>query len=125
LKGNYEEAFIEFQKTWNWNEALKEALNRGYRISGPKGAVRELALTYAKQSIPHTGSVLGVATLYAFIGDKDSTLVWLEKAYEEHTADLIQIHGSPTYDFLRLDPHYQSLLQRIGIPETEKEQPNE
>jgi eukaryotic-like serine/threonine-protein kinase len=120
LNGNYEEAFIEFQKTWNWNDALKGALKHGYRVSGPKGAVRELASTFAKQSIPFTGSVLGVATLYAFAGDKDSTFVWLEKAYAEHTADLFNIHGSPTYDFLRFDPRFQSLLRRIGIPETEK-----
>ena len=124
LKGNYEEAFVEFQKTWNWNEELKEAMRRGYRISGSKGGVRELALTFAKQSIPYTGSVLGVAALYAFIKEKDSTIVWLEKAYQEHSPGLIYINGSPTYDFLLSDPRYHSLLQRIGFPETKKEKPN-
>jgi serine/threonine protein kinase len=124
LKGNYEEAFVEFQKTWNWNEELKEAMRRGYRISGPKGGVRELAITFAKQSIPYTGCALGVATLYAFIKEKDSTIVWLEKAYQEHSPGLIYINGNPTYDFLLSDPRYHSLLQRIGFPETKKEKPN-
>ena len=124
LKGNYEEAFVEFQKTWNWNEELKEAMRHGYKISGPKGGVGELALTFAKQSIPYTGSVLGVATLYAFIKEKDSTIVWLEKAYQEHSPGLIYINGSPTYDFLLSDPRYHSLLRRIGFPETKKEKPN-
>jgi eukaryotic-like serine/threonine-protein kinase len=121
LKGNYEEAFVEFQKTYTWNDALQEAMRRGYQMSGPKGGLRELALTFAKQSVPHTGSALGVATLYAFIQEKDSTLVWLERAYEEHASGLIDIHGSPTYDFLGSDPRYRSLLQRIGFPEIKKD----
>jgi eukaryotic-like serine/threonine-protein kinase len=125
LKGNYEEAYIEFQKTWNWNDELKAALRRGYKISGPKGAVRELAATFAQQSIPNTGSSLGVATLYAFVQEKDLTIAWLEKSYKEHALDLYNIKRSPTYDFLQSDPRYQSLLRRIGFPEIEKEHSNE
>jgi TolB-like protein/Tfp pilus assembly protein PilF len=125
LKGNYEQAYIEFQKTWNWNDELKAALRRGYKISGPKGAVRELASTFAKQSIPNTGSSLGVATLYAFVQDKDLTIAWLEKSYTEHALDLYNIKRSPTYDFLFADPRFQSLLNRIGFSETEKEPSNE
>jgi hypothetical protein len=37
---------------------------------------------------------------------------------------LIYIKGNPTFDFLIPDPRYQSLLQRIGFPETEKENPH-
>lgn len=124
LKGNYEESFIEFQKTWGWNEVQKEAMNRGYKMAGPKGGIRELAIALMKQPKPAASS-LAIATLFAFVQEKDSTIIWLEKACNERSPDLYNIRGSPTYDFLLKDPRYQSLLHRIGFPDTEKGHTNE
>lgn len=52
---------------------------------------------------------------YAGVRDTEQTLAWLEKAYAEHSGELPALKVSPTYDFLRDDPRFQRLLDRVGL----------
>ena len=52
---------------------------------------------------------------YAGMGDREHTLAWLEKAYAEHSGELVTLKVSPAYDFLRADPRFQRLLERVGL----------
>lgn len=52
---------------------------------------------------------------YAMLGDRDKTLLWLERVYAEHGA-LVLMNSSPELDFLHSDPRYQDLLRRVGFP---------
>jgi serine/threonine protein kinase/tetratricopeptide (TPR) repeat protein len=117
LNGNYEEAIVEYQKTWGRDPEYKKALDRGYRTSGPKGALKELASTLARRSKPYTGASLTVATLYALIDEKDPAFVWLEKACEERSPFLVHLVVSPSFGSLRRDPRFHPLLKRFGFPE--------
>lgn len=58
-----------------------------------------------------------VAPVYAALGDKDEAFVWLEKAYQEHSAGMVFIKVEPTLDRLRDDPHFMDLLRRVGLQE--------
>ena len=51
----------------------------------------------------------------AGLGDKDTALTSLEKAYEEHAVDLGELKVDPVVDGLRTDPRFQHLLHRIGL----------
>jgi hypothetical protein len=44
-----------------------------------------------------------------------SELAWLEKAYAEHSGELPALKVSPAYDFLRGDPRFKRLLDRVGL----------
>ncbi|MFL5536918.1 MAG: tetratricopeptide repeat protein, partial [Gemmatimonadales bacterium] len=52
---------------------------------------------------------------YAGVRDTAQTLAWLEKAYAEHSGELPALKVSPVYDFLRGDPRFERLLQRVGL----------
>ena len=52
---------------------------------------------------------------YAGVGDTAQTLAWLEKAYAERSGELVSLKGSPAYDFLRGEPRFQRLLERVGL----------
>jgi TolB-like protein/Tfp pilus assembly protein PilF len=52
---------------------------------------------------------------YAATGDKEHALVWLEKAYAEHSSTLADLKVDPVYDPLRSDPRFQNLLRRVGL----------
>jgi TolB-like protein/Tfp pilus assembly protein PilF len=58
-------------------------------------------------------------TTFAFIsvglGEFDEAFDWLEKAYEVHDTWLVFLGELPTYDPLRSDPRFDSLLRRIGL----------
>ena len=52
---------------------------------------------------------------YAGVEDTAQTLAWLEKAYAEHSGEMVTLRVSPVYDFLRADPRFQRLLERVGL----------
>lgn len=47
--------------------------------------------------------------------DKEQTLTWLQRAYEDHSNEMTNLRVSPSYDFLRNDPRFQALLARVGL----------
>ena len=56
-----------------------------------------------------------VSIAYIGLGDKEKALVFLEKAYEEHSSGLTALKVDPTYDPLRREPRFQALVQHIGL----------
>jgi TolB-like protein len=56
------------------------------------------------------------AMIYAALDDKDATLLWLERAREDHAPWVIYLKSPPWFDNLRSDSRYYRLLQRMNIP---------
>jgi len=61
-------------------------------------------------------SAMDFALFFAAVGDLDSTFDWLERAYQEHDAELLWLSVDPIYDKVRQDPRFPELLSRIGRP---------
>jgi hypothetical protein len=59
---------------------------------------------------------LSIARYYAFAGDVDPAFVWLERALEERTPQILHIPMDPRFESLRSDPRYKDLMERIGLP---------
>ena len=58
-----------------------------------------------------------IATYYARLGDKEQTLAWLERGYEERDFRMTLISVSFEFDNLRSDPRFEQLVQKIGLPQ--------
>jgi TolB-like protein len=56
-----------------------------------------------------------VAGLYAFAGDKDQCLAWLERAYSGRDPNLPYL-WMPDFDFARSDPRFRDLMMRMNLP---------
>lgn len=56
-----------------------------------------------------------LASNYAKLGDKEKTFYWLDRAFDTRDVAILQFKVDPAYDFLRDDPRYAPLLQRIGL----------
>ena len=59
-------------------------------------------------------SPYNVARLYGAMDDKQRALEWLERAYEEHNPDLIELTREPSFASLRSDAKFRELAARIG-----------
>jgi len=57
-----------------------------------------------------------VASWYAYAGDRDQCLKWLERAYEGRDPNLPYL-WFPDFDFVRSDPRFRDLLKRIKLPD--------
>ena len=55
------------------------------------------------------------ASLYSRIGELDSAITALERAYERHEGGLAWLRVEPSFTPLRYDARYQSLIQRVGL----------
>ncbi len=49
------------------------------------------------------------------LDERDQAFEWLEKAYEEHAADLSFLKTGPLQDPLRDDPRFTDLLLRMNL----------
>jgi TolB-like protein/Tfp pilus assembly protein PilF len=59
-------------------------------------------------------SPYNVARLYGAMDDKQQALEWLERAYEEHNPDLIELTREPSFANLRSAAKFRELAARIG-----------
>ena len=57
-----------------------------------------------------------IAASYAALGDRDQTVNWLERAFEERSLDLAFIAVQPEMDSYRADPQVRGLMQRMHLP---------
>ncbi|HLJ51083.1 MAG TPA: tetratricopeptide repeat protein [Bryobacteraceae bacterium] len=60
---------------------------------------------------------LSVATVYSFLGDKEKTLYWLDRAYTERDGLLAYLGAGNPFSLVRTDPRFIQLYKRLGLPQ--------
>ncbi len=56
------------------------------------------------------------ARSYAYLGDKNAALKFLDLAYDERDPLLMMIQNEPIFDFIHSDRRYHALIKRMGLP---------
>ncbi|MBA2434960.1 MAG: tetratricopeptide repeat protein [Chthoniobacterales bacterium] len=86
-----------------------------YAVAGRRtealGILKELEERYAK------GEAVGqhLASIYDGLGDPAQAFAWLEKDFQQHSAELQFITFRVQFEHLRRDPRYTSLIRRMGL----------
>jgi TolB-like protein/DNA-binding winged helix-turn-helix (wHTH) protein/Tfp pilus assembly protein PilF len=95
---------------WYWS-SLAYIYGRSGQTAEARHAFNELLQSNRRHPIdPRI-----IAWNYAGLGDKEQALAWLEKAYVQHSTELVSLKVNPGYDLLRGDPRFQDLLRRVGL----------
>ena len=55
-----------------------------------------------------------VARIYGAVNETQQALEWLERAYQEHNPDLIELTREPSFAGLHSNAKFHELLRRIG-----------
>ncbi|MEP6925783.1 MAG: tetratricopeptide repeat protein, partial [Pyrinomonadaceae bacterium] len=74
-----------------------------------RDALAELKGRAARQYVPP----YDFALIYTGLGDKDQAFEWFEKAYADHSTEMIYFKVEPMLASLRSDPRYQNMLVRM------------
>lgn len=82
-----------------------------------KRAEAEEALEAQIRAADKIGPVY-VAQSFAFRGENDLALAWLERAYTQKDPALVQIVGESLFDRLADDPRYKAFLRKMNLPES-------
>jgi DNA-binding winged helix-turn-helix (wHTH) protein/TolB-like protein len=120
--GRESDAISELQKGLSLQGAddLAAALLPKYKSSGflstKEFAVREQIKLLLEASKHEYIAPTALAANYSLVNEKDQAFGWLEKAFAEHSPDLVDLNLDPDYDNLHADKRFQDLVQRIGLP---------
>jgi TolB-like protein/DNA-binding winged helix-turn-helix (wHTH) protein/tetratricopeptide (TPR) repeat protein len=117
-QGKYDEAMAEWRAslTLDGDSQLAARITEAYEQSGYGGALQVWLKALLEKSRHEYMSPLRIAELYAFLGQKDEAFIWLEKAFQEHTGDLMKLNSYPMWDSLRSDGRFKDLVRRVGLP---------
>ena len=121
-KGMFKEAIGELQTATALvgNTSLADqrakALTEAFASGGAKGFWNRQLEFLKEDDEKKSVSPYSIASVYARLGDKEQTLNWLEKAYQQHDAYVVYLKIDPQFDSLRSDPRVADLMRRIGLP---------
>jgi tetratricopeptide (TPR) repeat protein len=119
-RGNFEHAITEF-KEWQHlsgdDPAATGALGHAYAVSGHRSEARQSLARLEALSQTRYVAPYDVAVVYIGLGETDSAMEWLKKAYDDHSAWLIWIKLDRRFDRIRKDARYHELLHGMNIPE--------
>ncbi len=118
--GQVQHAIPEYQKavelSGNDNDPTA-ALAHSYAHIGQRAEAEKIQRELLEQSKNGYVSPYMIATVYAGLGDKDRAFEFLERAYNERSADLSYfLKADLRIDTLRTDPRFQDLVNRMGFP---------
>jgi TolB-like protein/Tfp pilus assembly protein PilF/predicted Ser/Thr protein kinase len=118
-KRMYENAFEQikvYYESMDLEEGI-EALTRGYEKAGYQGAMRSAAEMWEELSQVTYILPWNIAEVYAYAGNKEKTLDWLEKGVEVGDPNMVVIGVIPLFvDLLGDEPRYQELLRKMNLP---------
>ena len=93
-------------------EALA-GLAQSYASSGHDAAARRIVRKLDGSENRYV-SPYNIARIYGSLAEPDRALEWLERAYEEHNPDLIEVTREPTLQCLHGNAKFRELTRRIG-----------
>jgi tetratricopeptide (TPR) repeat protein len=113
-QGRAQEALIEMQRETNkWMKLPGEAFayHSLGRHQASDAALKDLIARHG------SGSAYQIAEVYAYRGEADKAIEWLERAYQQHDAGLMGLKSDPLFKDLRQKPRYIELLKKMALPQ--------
>jgi serine/threonine-protein kinase len=114
--GMLDELVVARRQRLAHDPGLVEAFEQGLADSGYRGAHRRLAdLLAARYQSSGGGDAFEVARRYVDASEYDTSVDWLEKAFEARDPNLPYVPVLPFYDPLRSNPRFQELVRRMNL----------
>jgi TolB-like protein/DNA-binding winged helix-turn-helix (wHTH) protein len=119
LKGMERESIEELELTWKLFgfEDVPPAIHRAYIDGGFAAAMQESG---HQMALLHDRRIVALPTeaakYYAFAGDNERALKWLQTALEERDGALTWLNREQVWDPLRDDPRFRAIVRRVGLP---------
>jgi serine/threonine-protein kinase len=98
-------------------EREKAAFRETIKKNGATGYWRKVLEIRLKEHEKGIASAVGVAGMYARLGEKERAFEWLEKAFAKRDPELSGLKIDGSFDSVKSDPRFADLLRRIGLPQ--------
>jgi tetratricopeptide (TPR) repeat protein len=112
----YTEAIQEYQTALSLSPGdltAQAQLANGYATAGKKREAQEILQEMQTFQGKQYVSAYDFAIVYAGLRDVSKTLDWLDKAYVERNGRLVNLAVHPEFAFLRSEPRFQNVIEKI------------
>ncbi len=115
------EAKEQLKKIVSFDPSLNspEVIDSIYLESGTEGLIRWLIHWLQTNETPDFYYNLNlnyrIAGLYAFIGDSEHAMEYLEKSFETGETKVPNMKFSPIFDLIRHDPRFEAMLKKMDL----------
>ncbi len=115
--GMYKEAVGELQRvlTLSGNGDFAASIGEDYTKSGYAGVLQSWLGGLQEVSKHGYVSPCEIAQVYARLGNREQSIAWLERAYEDRDSKLTYLRIEPAFDDMGSDPRFRRLLQRLAM----------
>jgi DNA-binding SARP family transcriptional activator/Tfp pilus assembly protein PilF len=116
--GHFKEAVSEAKRAVaidGGNLAYLASLGHAYARAGRTSEARATLARLARASSSWHVSAYHVAAIHVALGDTNSGLDWLERAYEEQSPWIGYVGVDPRFEALRSHPRFESLLRKARL----------
>jgi tetratricopeptide (TPR) repeat protein len=113
-----EEGLREMERCVELSEGsvlAKSYLAYAYGLAGRAVEARSLISELEQASASQYVSPFNLAIAYSGLKDREMTIYWLQKAYEQRTSTMNIIKIDRGFDFLRSDPRFLDIQKKIGL----------
>ncbi|HEY7098519.1 MAG TPA: tetratricopeptide repeat protein [Terriglobales bacterium] len=93
-----------------------ERVTEKYKRFGYQAFLREMLDVALDQRKRGYVNPVGIAGLYAQLGDAEHALQWLEVGYQEHSSAMEYLSVTPEFDSIRSDPRFVYWLRVLNLP---------
>ena len=116
-QGKYSEAIAEARKAKEHSASSQPTAFLGYALAkyGKQAEARALLEELLKSSSERYVPPYHIALIYNGLGERDQTLAWLERGFEERDPRMVFLKVEPKWNNLRADPKFQDLMRRVGF----------
>jgi TolB-like protein/DNA-binding winged helix-turn-helix (wHTH) protein/Tfp pilus assembly protein PilF len=118
-KRNYQAAISEYQGVLAFNEGdawATSGIALTYALAGQRRKTEAILRDMLHGTRTREDLALQLAIVYAALGENDQAFAWLEKSYQHRDGGLILLTAAPEFQSLHLDPRFNDLAGRVGLP---------
>ena len=117
-KGMFAEAVVEARRARELSDGQTISVAyEGYALAklGKRDEAQAALDSLLKRSKERFVPPCHIAMVYNGLGDRDQTLAWLERGFEQRDPKITFLKVDQKWNNLRDDPRFQDLLQRVGF----------
>jgi tetratricopeptide (TPR) repeat protein len=118
-KGMYAESISELETAVRLSGESTLALGmlgHGFASAGQKEKALEVLRKLNDRAKMRYVPSYWVAVVYNGLKDRDETVAWLRKAFEERSSWLVWTNVEPRFDWLRGDEEFSALMKAMNFP---------
>jgi tetratricopeptide (TPR) repeat protein len=118
--GRYEESFAQYLRGAELagkDPKLSSGLACAYAYAGRRADAIEIRDALIEQVKRSHVPAYAIASIHAALGETDGAFEWLERGFATRDRAMVWMCVNPRFENLHVDPRFQDLARRVGLPE--------